>query len=90
MSFTEEYHRTFALEAALEWMLFQLVATSEEPGKVLSDFNDHMEHRKAQLKKAQTLALEQGKPEAYVNLIDQIDAVENVRESLMSSVKLGS
>lgn len=90
MSFTEEYHRTHALEAALEWMLWRLVSTAKDPQSVLDDFNQHMLDREEQLREFAQQQLLSGRSDVYSNAFDGASILSEVRESMVASVKIGS
>jgi pyrroloquinoline quinone (PQQ) biosynthesis protein C len=90
MSFSEEYHRTHALEAALEWMLWRLVSTAQNPQSVLNDFNQHMLDREEQLREVAQKQLLSERVDVYSNMLDAASSLNEVRESMVASIKIGS
>lgn len=88
MAFSESYNRTIALETALEWMLLRLVSTSNDPKATLADFEKHMMDREEATK---AMAMEQllaGRTDVWSNANEGVHALAELREALVSSVKV--
>lgn len=89
MPFSDEYHRLNALEAALEWMLFRLVATSQEPRSVLADFATHMRERGEMIEQVGLVALRKDDIDTFSNASDAKDTLNQLAETLINSVTIG-
>jgi uncharacterized protein YecA (UPF0149 family) len=88
MSFTNEYHKANALEAALEWMLLRIVSTANDPSSVLADFNQHMLDREKQIQDFGQLSIQEGKQDVFLNALDASVSLAEVRETLVSSITI--
>jgi hypothetical protein len=57
----DAYARAHALEAALEWVLLQLLSIAADPKAVLADFGSHMDQRQRGLDEASMKGLPENK-----------------------------
>ena len=89
MSFSEDYHRVNAVHTALEWMLLRLVKTSPNPQSVLDDFRKHMDQSKKELEAFGMDMIREGKVDTFSNVTDGASALEDLKNSMLDSVKVG-
>jgi hypothetical protein len=85
-SFSDEHRSIVAIEAALEWMLFRLVSTAQDPKSVLNDFSQHMLDRAKLIEEFGLKAMMDGETETFVSATDTVEALNKLREDLIKSV----
>lgn len=69
-------------------MLWRLVSTSNDARGVLADFETHMKEREEATREAGMDQLMKGKTDTWSNCNDNVAALEELRESLVNSVKI--
>ena len=86
---TDADQKLLAMQAVLRWMFARLIETAKDPRSAHDDFGTFMEGEADILKEGAALMLNEGKIDAYSNMIDAISEFADVKKMILESVKIG-
>lgn len=84
----DAFHRAQALEAVLEWVLFQLLSMSPDPKAMLANFNSKMDERRLDLEEESNKVLVERNVNLYSRMRSAGYMIAEVQETLNNSVVL--